>query len=156
MALILKKKPVDTAKTTKNLEKDPVAQLIDQIGDMSKAAQKTLDKIKKLQLELEPLEKAKAELEAYVNEAFEDSDADTEYYLQGTRYRAKVGKKGTKREIIDMEGIKKIMGVKTFMKVATVKLGDVDKYLNPEEKKKVLDVQRTKRNVSVEEKNPET
>lgn len=155
MALILKKKPVVTGKG-KNLEADPVAQLIDTIGDLTKASEKVLDKIAKLKLELEPLEKAQGELAAYVQEAFEDSDADTEFYLQGTRYRAKVGKKGTKREITDMEGIKKIMGVKTFMKLATVKLGDVDKYLNPDEKKKVLNVERTTRNVAVEEKNPNT
>lgn len=155
MALKLKKKPVETGKG-KNLEADPVAQLIDRIGDLSAASQKTLDKIAKLKLELEPLEKAQAELAAYVNEAFEDSPADNEYFLQGTRYRAKVGKKGTKREITDMEGIKKIMGVKTFMKVATVKLGDVDKYLNPDEKEKVLKVERTTRNVAVEQKNPNT
>lgn len=45
------------------------------------------------------------------------------------------------RKITDVMAISKFLGVETFAKIASVKLSDVDKYLNPEQIAKVVDTE---------------
>lgn len=142
-------------KHTESSEELATIQLIDKIGDYQVAAAKVKDKIAKLQLELEPLEKATAELEVIANDLYAESGDDDEFYMQGTRYRVKVGKKAKKREITDIKYVFSRMKA-AFWTVASIKLGDADRYLTPAEQEKCIKVERTDRKVSVEPKNPET
>ncbi len=142
-------------KHTESSEELATIQLIDKIGDYQVAAAKVKDKIAKLQLELEPLEKATAELEVIANDLYAESGDDDEFYMQGTRYRVKVGKKAKKREITDIKYVFSRMKA-AFWTVASIKLGDADRYLTPDEQDKCIKTERTVRKVSVEPKNPET
>ena len=88
----------------------------------------------------------KAELQKIMDDLPGD---DVPQRLNGTIFRAEAGKKGNSRSIKDMALVKKFMGAETFMKVATVKLGDIDKYLTGDQRELAIETARTSRTVKV-------
>lgn len=57
-------------------------------------------------------------------------------------YALEAGARGTSRAIKNLALIKKFLGDATFMELASVKLGDLDKYLNPQQLAMVLETSR--------------
>lgn len=155
MALKLqtKTKVAEVVKPKPKSKLEQIALKVEEVGSLQKNAAKIAEKIKALQVELEPYSTAVKQLEELANEYLNDKNPDEEFTLNGTHYRAVVGKKGNKREITDLEYIRKRVGPKVFMEIASVKLSDVDNYLTPDEKAKCVKTERTKRNIKVEPKN---
>jgi hypothetical protein len=149
------------------LVKKPV--VVEQAPALSTFAE-TLDKMADLQDEIAALDvkiaaKAKAEtimrqaaaakLAAFATQVSEallevhaDDDPDAEFEELGSRFKAKVSKQGTERKVTDVEKVSKLMGKKVFWSLAKVNLGDIDKYLTPEEKLDVITTSRKPRSVS--------
>ncbi len=166
-------KPKVTAKKKTEEELSALADLIDQIGKLqddivkveqaiiAKAAKETQKKIA-LQEKLAPL---MADLKQGLTDLHEEDNPDQAFRELGKKFMAELGKAGTSRSIKETVEIKKdgiepvtvpgilllkdLMGEDTFYKLAKCNLGDIDKYLNPEEKELVLDTKRTARPVTV-------
>jgi len=124
----------------------PYAELVDQVGALTEEAAPILEQIAALQQKLVPLSEKRAELQKVMDEMGAD---DEPLRLNGAIFRAEAGKRGTSRSIKALDLVKKFMGVETFMKVATVKLGDVDKYLTGPQREQVIETSRTGRTVKV-------
>ncbi len=121
---------------------------IDLFGQLAEEAQPILAEITALQLKLKPMADAKKALEAKIDAL--DVDDDCEGHVEkGAIFEATVGKRGKSREIKDLAKVKKLIGVELFMKLATVKLGDIDNYLTPPQKAEVLKESRTAHSVKV-------
>jgi hypothetical protein len=98
-------------------------------------------KLKKLKAELDPLLQAEA-----------DEYPDQTHTLKGTKFQADLGKKGTERQVADINLIHDILEEQEkglFFKLASVKLGDLDQYLTPQEKEATIDTNRTKRTIKI-------
>jgi hypothetical protein len=65
-------------------------------------------------------------------------EASEDFIAEGTEFMQPVKAANDKREISDMDMVKKLMGEVTFMQVAKVTLTDIDAYLTPEEKEKCV------------------
>lgn len=122
------------------------AELIDEVGALTEEAAPILAEIGKLQALLVPLSEKKAELQKIMDALGGDEDALKE---TGGLFYVEAGKRGKSREITDMALVKKLMGTETFMKVATVKLGDIDKYLTLPEREQVTKTNRTSRTLKI-------
>ena len=127
----------------------PYADLIDEVGELAEKAAPILAEIAALQAKLAPLNEKRAALQAIINDVGLD---DEEIKYEGALFRVEAGKRGNSRSIKDMALVKKLMGTDTFMKVATVKLGDIDKYLTLPEREQVLVTARTGRTMKIERK----
>jgi hypothetical protein len=130
----------------KEVDVSPWAELVDHVGALQEEAAPIIAQIAELQEKLKPLAEKKAELQKIMDELPGD---DAPQRLNGTIFRADAGKKGSSRSIKDMALVKKFMGAETFMKVATVKLGDIDKYLTGDQREQVTETSRTSRTVKV-------
>ena len=86
---------------------------------------------------------AETALKAKIAE-FEAGD-DEEKTELGKVYKVEIGKKGISRSIKDMPGVRKMMGVELFMKVATVTLANIDAYLTKPQRDLVIETKRTTR-----------
>jgi hypothetical protein len=67
------------------------------------------------------------------DEAEDKAAPDEVVSFEGTTGVLEFSEKPVERQILDLAAVKKAMGPKVFMEVAKVTLGDVDKYLTPEE-----------------------
>ena len=134
------------ATAAKEVDVSPWAELVDQVGALMEEASPIIAEIAALQEKLKPLAEKKAELQKIMDDLPGD---DATHRLNGTIFRADAGKKGNSRSIKDMALVKKFMGQDTFMKVATVKLGDIDKYLTGDQREQVTETSRTSRTVKV-------
>jgi len=134
------------ATAAKEVEASPWAELVDQVGALMEEANPILEQIAALQQKLQPLAEKMAELQKIMDSLPGDDETQR---LNGTIFRADAGKKGNSRSIKDMALVKKFMGADTFMKVATVKLGDIDKYLTGDQREQVTETARTSRTVKV-------
>ena len=121
---------------------------IDLFGQLAEDAQPILAEIAALQLKLKPFTDARKALEAKVDALPIDDDC-ADHVEKGAIFEAAIGKRGKARAIKDMAEVKKLMGAELFMKLATVKLGDIDAYLTPPEKAEVLEESRTAHSVKV-------
>jgi hypothetical protein len=139
----------EVAETAKIIPLSPYAELVDQVGALTEEAAPILAEIAALQAKLAPLAEKRAELQ----QAFDAmGDDDETPRLGGVHFIAEAGKRGTSRSIKDMQLVKKLMGSETFMKVATVKLGDIDKYLTLPQRDQVIATARTSRTVKIARK----
>jgi hypothetical protein len=127
-----------------------IAEEIDAYGAAAEAAQPILDKIAALQGSpvLAALAKARKALEARVDALPVDDDCE-DHVEKGAAFEATIGKRGRSREIKDMAEAKWALGDQLFMTLATIKLGDLDKYLTPPQLEKVVKVKRTAHAVKV-------
>lgn len=126
------------------------ADLIDRVGELRLAAAPIIAEMSKLAEKIKPLAEAEKQLQAKLDELELDPDATGQEL--GAKFVVEFGKKGSKREIIDMGLVKKLLGTELFMQLATVKLKDIDDYMTPPQKEKVLTTERTKRSFNVVER----
>lgn len=125
-----------------------MAELIDMAGTLQTEAEAIKARIKTEQDKLKPLAAAMAELQDAVDKI--DEDDDTEGLVEfGELYKVEIGKKGTSREIADMQAVAKKLGKDVFMQVAKVTLKDIDKYLSGNEKDALLNITRTSRSLKL-------
>lgn len=146
MAIVLTKKKVAAPPISDELVSD-FAELIDRVGTLAVEAEKIQARIKEEQERLKPYNAAVAELAEKIAELEIDDDA-TGMEL-GAAYKAEYGKRGTSREITDMEKVRQLMGDELFNQVATVTLKNIDDYLTAPQRKQVIKENRTKRTVKV-------
>lgn len=125
-----------------------IAAEIDAFGEASEAAAPILAQIAALQLKLAPLGITKKKLEEKLAKLGLDDDVK-DHVERGASYEATIGKKGSSRDIVSMDAVKKAMGPTLFMQLATVKLGDMDKYMTPPQLEALLTTTRTKHSVTV-------
>jgi hypothetical protein len=122
---------------------------IDSVGKLLEEAEPIAAQIKALQEKLKPLTKAQKDLQAKID-ALEGIGDDEEGHVEnGVVYFAEIGKRGTSREIKDLGKVKKLLGDETFMKLASITLGNLDKYLTPPQLTEVLKYERTSRSVRI-------
>ena len=127
----------------------PSPQQIDLFGKLSEEAAPIIDQIAELQLKLKPLADAKKALEAKRSTTCRSTTTPRATWSAGAYFEAEIGKRGKSRSIKDMALAKKALGDKLFMQLATVKLGDLDKYLTPPQLAVVLEEKRTAHSVKV-------
>jgi len=119
----------------------PKEDLADILGDSEKAIAKfkTAKAYTNIMDKLKVLTDASTEAKAGFLKACEpDLEPDDVLIVSGKRYSVKIGAKGKKREIIDMDDVAEEMGDELFRSLATVTLGNMDKYLNPKQLDKLL------------------
>lgn len=100
--------------------------------------------MEKIQKKLSPLEQEQSALKKQIIEAANATlGEDEELVLPINGMEIKIGKRGSSRTITDIEKAVEFLGVETFLKVAKIGLGDIDKYLRPEEIEQCVTSQRT-------------
>lgn len=65
--------------------------------------------------------------------AMADLGPEDAHVYEGEAFVAKVGKEGNARSIVDPEHIREELGQELFNKLAKIGLGDIDKYLTPDQ-----------------------
>lgn len=123
------------------------AGLIDEVGELEAEAEKLQAKAKEILKAIEPLAAKRKELDEKIQEIIADPDAKGEEL--GTKYKVEWGKQGTKRELTDLAEVRKMLGDDLFFSLAKVNLGDVDDYLTPPQKEKVIATSRTDRKFKI-------
>jgi len=119
----------------------PKAKVIDKVVAASIVSPETVDeyanlkaKLDKKQEKLAPLVKEVTSLEKGILGAVDEVvDPGTPLDLQGYENELKIGPKGERTSISDIEGILDIMGMETFLKLCTVSTTNLKKYLTPEQ-----------------------
>ena len=147
-AHVLESAPPKTIADTKLVS--DFAELIDRVGTLEAGEAAVKEQIKKLTASLKPLNDARAELAEMIDGLELDDDAVGQEL--GAAFYVEYGKRGSSREISDMDKLKELLGVELFMQLATVTLKDVDSYLTPPQKEQVLITNRTKRTLKVSER----
>jgi hypothetical protein len=149
LQLVPKKKP-EARRETKSpaVLLSDFAELIDAYGRLAEEAEPIAKRIRTLQEKLKPLKEAEKKLQAKIDEL--ELDDDVEGVLEhGAEFEVTIGKRGSARSIADMKAVRAMMGDELFMKLATVTLKDIDAYLTPPEREKVLTVARTSRSLKL-------
>lgn len=146
MGIVIHKKKVETLVAAEPLS--GLAALIDDYGRLAEESVTVQLQIAALSKKLEPLLTVKKKLEAAIEELPIPDDCAGHMEL-GASYQAEVGDRGHKREIKDLDGVKKAMGTELFMKLAKVTLKDIDNYLTITQREKVLAETRTSHSVKV-------
>ncbi|CAA2141447.1 hypothetical protein [Hyphomicrobium sp. ghe19] len=145
VALVLKKKP---AFEPVQAVKSPLELQLDLVGSQMAEAIKINKQIKDLQAKLKPYKDEADKLQKMVDELEMGDDATD--IIKGDRFRAEIGAKGQSRSITDLPKVRKFLGDKLFMELATVTLKNIDDYLTPPQREEVLKVERTKRSLKIE------
>lgn len=125
----------------------PLQQQIDLVGQLQLEAEAIQKRIEEDQQRLVPLNEATKKLADMI--ADYEADPDQKLQIEAALHRLDAGVVGTSRSIKDLKAVKKMLGEETFMKLASVKLGDLDKYLTPPQLEQVLKTSRTKRTIKV-------
>jgi hypothetical protein len=153
MIVITQKKVVEatTMISLKPLTPPDVMELIDQVGALQTDAEATAKKIKALQTHLKPYaDKVKCLTELVSKYAMDNGiDPDKEFTTATNDFVLRVGKAGTQRTVADVELAMKKIGRKLFFQKCVIGLGVIDQYLTPEQKQRVLKVERCSRGIKV-------
>jgi len=139
MGVITLTKKVKAATTT------PLSKASDEIdtfGRLAAEAAPILAEIKQLTAKLKPYKDAEKRLAEALSELLLDDDVEG-YTQRGALYQVEIGPKGSKREVTDIQGVRKLLGDDVFFKLCKINLKDVDDYLCPEERDEVIKVIRT-------------
>ena len=102
---------------------------------------------------------AKKDLETIFKKYLEEKklDQDEEYMFFGYHHTVKVGMIPKKREITDLNLVRKFLGADAFMKLATVPMKHIDSYLSKEQQEACIEKKRTgSRTMKYEEVEPES
>lgn len=119
----------------------PKAKVIDKVVASQIVSPETVDeyaglkaKLDKKQEKLAPLAKEVASLEKGILGAVDEVvDPGTPLNLQGYENELKIGAKGEKVSLSDIEAVRDILGEETFMKLATITITNAKKYMTPEQ-----------------------
>lgn len=125
MAVTVKKKPksnITVKVKAKQAAKTASQIIVDRIVELKKR----IDSVAEDQKEFAKLT---GELRAQAME----KDPDQVVSFEGTEKTIVFGEAAVTRELVDVEGAKKKLGNDTFFEIAKITLGDLDKYLTPEE-----------------------
>ncbi len=120
----LKKIQPKQQKASASFDLDAKAARLKEISDK---LEKDMKKFLPIQNEITDLKK---EIVAFANETL-DNEATLE--VRTPDGPVKIGARGTAREITDMDKAIDMLGLETAMKLLKVSLGDLDKYLTPEQ-----------------------
>jgi hypothetical protein len=143
--LVLKKKTTRVASPVEGVS--VLAQMIDAAGAASEQIAALKATIKSASEKLKAVSKPIDELQAYIDQM--PLDADKTLVELGSKYMVTAGVKAKARSITDLALVRTLLGEETFMALATVKLGDLDKYLTPVQLDKVLKIDRTTRSLKL-------
>ena len=119
----------------------PKAKVIDKVVTALIVSPETVDeyaglkaKLDKKQEKLAPLAKEVASLEKGILGAVDEVvDPSVPLDLQGYENELKLGAKGEKVSLSDIEAVRDILGEETFMKLATITITNAKKYMTPEQ-----------------------
>ena len=119
----------------------PKAKVIDKVVASLIVSPETVDeyahlkaKLAKRQEKLAPLTKEVAALEKGILGAVDDAvDASISFDLQGYENELKIGAKGEKTALTDIELARDILGEETFMKLVSISITDLKKYMTPDQ-----------------------
>jgi hypothetical protein len=156
MPLVLKKKPAPAPVSNKaaskkkpalsvvsNIRVSALAEIIDRVGSLQDDALIIKARIKADEEKLKPYADALKNLQAAIDKFIvPDDDTITEL---GEKYKLVAGAKAKSRKIKNLALVRKFLGEETFMELASVKLGDLDKYLAPPQLDKCLETSRGSR-----------
>lgn len=123
----------------------PKAKVIDKVVAAQIVSPETVDeyaglkaKLTKKQEKLAPLTKEVASLEKGILGAVDEVvDASVPLDLQGYENELKIGAKGEKTALTDIELARDILGEETFMKLVSISITDLKKYMTPEQVEQV-------------------
>jgi hypothetical protein len=130
MAVKLKTKKV--AKKSNALES-----LIDEVAELHASLKAEDVKLKPMRTKLKEREALLEKKLAAKIPPEEEGDA------HGVRYSAHMAKQKETRAISNLTKAKEFLGEVTFMKLASIKLGDIDKYLTPDEQAECIEKKRS-------------
>jgi len=143
MSVIIKKKNVETKVLAPSIteEADSLAEKVDQLGQMQREIASLEDKLKK-----DPIAKLLASTrssfdtlkKSIVAEASTNLTPDEGTEVIGVESKLVIGKKAKKRTVTDVAGVHTFLGDEAFFKLATITLGNVDKYLTPSQVESVV------------------
>lgn len=104
-----------------------------------------VDTLAGLSADIKELESQKSDLDTLLKKYVEtkELDNDMDCIILGEDFQVEVGIAGSKREIVDLAKVRKILGDKAFMGIASVKLKDIDQYLSEEQQNQVINTTRT-------------
>lgn len=99
----------------------------------------TIQKIKEFKDKLEPLTQLKEFQESALLEQVDSvAAADEEALLVGNVHNLKVSKKSMVSKVKDKPKLLELLGDDTYLELAEVKIGDIRKYLTPDQIEQVL------------------
>jgi hypothetical protein len=132
------------------------AALIDKVGAEAAQLEVIEAQIKNLQTKAAAMKSNKDTLLKLLNEETDTLQVgpDDQHIAQGEQYYVELGAKKTTREIADKTALRDVMGEDVFMACATVKMTDIDQYLDETEKEVCLKINRGKREGKVLTKLP--
>lgn len=125
------------AKVQPKVQAVDIENLAEVFIDLNSKLDKIMKKAAPIAQELDTLKK---QIVAYANSTLENDETKEIAYVGQVLY---IGKRGTSREVTDMERAIELMGVDTFLKVAKINLTDIDAYLRPDEVSEVTKTTRT-------------
>lgn len=109
--------------------------LVDEYGneklELAKIEAQIEKRVQALQVKANAISDYADQLKTTIMAATEDWDPEEERTIQGHAFEAKIGKKKQNREITDIKAVRKFVGPDNFLKIVSVRLGDLDAYLNP-------------------------
>ena len=109
--------------------------LVDEIGDLKKKVAK---------LKENPIHGQLAEKTSELKDILENGlGGDEARNEQGERFKAKLGAKSNVRVIKDLAKIREMLGDELFMELASVGIGDLDKYLTPDQLEETVESSRS-------------
>ena len=119
----------------------PKAKVIDKVVASQIVSPETVDEYAGLKAKLDkkmekiaPLSKEVAALENGILGAVDEIvDPAVPLNLQGYENELKIGAKGEKVSLTDIEAVRDILGDETFMKLATITITNAKKYMTPEQ-----------------------
>lgn len=164
MAILIQKSKKRTETAQDAPEQVTGLAIIDELGALSAEIDKLTAGVNereakalaKIEAKKSELKLRMPELEAIVRALAEEKSPDQAHTIKGVKFNATAGKAPSIRAISDMSLLRDLLDSNTpdlFLKLASVKLADVDSYLTPEEKEVVLIKSRGKRPVTLA-KNP--
>jgi len=144
MAVVIQKKKTETKVLAPSIpeESASITEKVDLLGQMKRDMDSLAAKLKN-----DPIAKLLAETKSsfdtlkksIVEEATANMEPNESVEVVGTESKLIVGKKAKKRTVTDVAGIYEYLGDEVFFKLATVTLGNVDKYLTPSQVESVVE-----------------
>lgn len=139
------KQQEETKQSAKTTTDFGIEEKVDEIGALNDELAKL--KKSKTALRMNELSKSISKKQGECAEAVREMglDVDAKLEVEGEHYRGVFGPEGKSRSFLP--GANKLMidsmGEDQFLELASIKLGDIDKYLTPPEIAKVLKTERT-------------
>lgn len=100
--------------------------------------------IKAMKAKLKPKEDQFAKMKEQILSIYSEDLAKADgTMVEAKEFGAEIGAASIKREVTNKAELLEVLGMERFMQLANFKLTDIDSYLTPEEKAKVLTEERT-------------